>query len=84
MGRGSAIVHRDPKGTASPSSKSESACQAHDVLGVDLGFERSQLWQIFPVNIDERRVGIRVVPVQRRRVVGERSLRFGNGRKAFC
>ena len=67
----------------SSSLQFESTRQAHDVLRVDLGFECSQLRQIVSVDVDERRVGARVVSVRRRRVIRERSLRLRNCGKAF-
>ena len=63
-------------------SKLESACQTHDIVGVDPGFEYLQPWQIVPIDIDERRFGVHVVPVQCQRVVREYSLCLGNGREA--
>ena len=63
-------------------SEFESACQAHNVFGVDLGFKCSQPWQIIPIDIHRRRFGIRVVCVHRRRVIQKQSLRLGNDGKA--
>ena len=78
MGKG---VCKHP--SRSSSLKFESTRQAHDVLRIDIGFERSQLWQIVSIDVDKRCVAVHVISVQRRRVVGEQSLRLRNGRKAF-
>jgi len=42
----------------------------------------SQPWQISPIYIDQRSVGVHVVPVQRRGIIDEQSLRLGNDSKA--
>jgi len=40
-----------------------------------------QAGQIFPIYIDKRSFGVHIVPVQRRRVIDEQSLRLGNNSK---
>ena len=72
----------DGWGTFDKQSKPESACQTHDVVGVDLGFDCLQPWQIVPIDVDERRFGVHIVPVQCQRVVGQYSLCLGNSREA--
>ena len=75
------MVYKHPPGSSS--LESESTRQTHDVVGVNLGFERSQLWQIVPVDINERCIDVHVISVQRRGVIGEQSLCLGNGGKAI-
>ena len=55
-------------------SKLESTRQSHDVFRINLRFQPSQPWQIFPIDIDERCPGIHVVSVQSRCVIGEQPL----------
>ena len=62
----------------------ESTRQTHNVIRVNLSFERSQFWQIVSVDVDERCIGVHVISVQRRWVIGEQSLRLGNGGETIC
>jgi len=64
-------------------SEFESTRQTHDVLRVDLGSESSEFWQVVPVDVDERCVGVHVISVQHRRAIGEQSLRLGDNGEAF-